>query len=265
MTTSYATVAAQAALRAGEIQRERYGGELSVEYKGTIDLVTEVDRACEEAILQILRSRFPDHDVLAEESGSDRRGSRYVWFVDPLDGTTNYAHAYPFFASSIALARDGELIAAAVYAPMRDELFTAERGQGARLNGAPLRTSSESRLIASLLVTGFPYDVHEHPEERLALFNHLVPRAQGIRRSGSAALDLCYVAAGRLDGFWEERLNPWDVLAGALLVEEAGGRVTRFDGSSLALRADQVVATNGPLHEAMLEELRGARDPVAKD
>jgi myo-inositol-1(or 4)-monophosphatase len=256
MKTSYVATAAEAALRAGQIQRAHYGGDLSVEHKGAIDIVTQIDRACEDAILEILRRRFPDHDIVAEESGHERRGSRFVWYVDPLDGTTNYAHSYPVFASSIALVRDGVVIAAAVYDPMRQELFTAERGAGSRLNGAPIRTTQESQLISSLLITGFPYDIHTKTAQRLRLFHRFLGEARGVRRDGSAALDLCYVAAGRADGFWEERLSPWDFLAGILILEEAGGKTTRFDGSPLPCAADEILSTNGALHPAMIEVLR---------
>jgi myo-inositol-1(or 4)-monophosphatase len=248
----YVAVAAEAALRAGAIQRERYGQVIEVSLKGSIDLVTEVDRACEDAILETLGRRCPDHDVVTEERTLARTGSRHVWFVDPLDGTTNYAHGYPFFCSSIALTIDGAVVAAAVYEPLRQELFSAERGAGAHLNGRRLRVSQSSELIRSMLITGFPYDVHEKLAEALRLFNRFIGHARAIRRDGAAALDLCQIGAGRADGFWEERLRPWDVLAGALVLEEAGGRVSRFDGAPLGLAADEVLATNGALHEAMM-------------
>ena len=209
-------------LRAGRIQRERYASGVAVEYKGEIDLVTEVDRACELAILETIRGRYPEHDIVTEETDLARGGSRFVWFIDPLDGTVNFAHSYPFFCASVALAVDGEIVAGAVFDPLRDELFTAERGAGAHLNGQPLRVSSARRLIESLLITGFPYDTHQRLEERLRFFNRVMGKARAVRRDGSAALDLCYVAAGRADGFWEEILKPWDMHAGRLIVEEAG-------------------------------------------
>jgi len=263
----FVTVAAEAALRAGAIQRERYGSAIEVSHKGTIDLVTEVDRACEDAILETLRSRVPDHDVVTEETPLERTGARHVWYVDPLDGTTNYAHGYPLFCASLALAVDGAVVAAAVFEPLRQELFTAERGAGAHLNGRRLRVSGAARLIDSMLVTGFPYDVHQRLAETLRLFNRFVGCARAIRRDGAAAADLCYVAAGRADGFWEERLQPWDVLAGALVLEEAGGRVSRFDGSALGVTAEEVLASNGAIHDLMLREIaeeragRGPREP----
>lgn len=253
--SSYAAVAAEAVLEAGALQRERYGQRLQVELKGEIDLVTDVDRACEDLVLRRLRLRFPDHDIVTEERHLERRGRSHVWFVDPLDGTTNYAHAYPFFCCSVGLAVEGRPTAGAVYDPLRQELFTAERGGGAFLNGRPLRVSDASELLRSLLVTGFPYDLREDLSGKLRLFNRFMGHARAIRRDGAAALDLCYVAAGRVDAFWEERLHPWDMMAGSVIVEEAGGRVTRFDGSSTGLAADEVLATNGRLHPAMLEVL----------
>lgn len=251
----YLAVATQAVLRAGQIQRERYASGVAVEYKGEIDLVTEVDRACELAILDAIRGPFPEHDIVTEETDLERRGSRFVWFVDPLDGTVNFAHSYPFFCASVALAVDGEIVAGAVFDPLRDELFSAERGAGAHLNGQRLRVSGAGRLIESLLITGFPYDLHQRLEERLRLFNRVIGVARAVRRDGSAALDLAYVAAGRADGFWEEILKPWDMHAGRLLVEEAGGRVTRLDGTRPGLGPDGVVATNGLIQAALVDVL----------
>lgn len=253
---NHVDVAIEAVLRAGAVQRERYETDFAVEHKGEIDLVTEVDRACEAQILDVLRSRCPGHDIVTEEQHLERKGSRYLWFVDPLDGTTNFAHGYPFFCSSVALALDGQVVAGAVYEPLKAELYSGERGGGAHRNGARLRTSSRSELLRSLLVTGFPYDLRLALDERLRLFNRFMAHARAIRRDGAAALDLCHVAGGRVDAFWEERLQPWDVLAGGLFVEEAGGRVSRFDGSPIGLGADEVLATNGPLHELMLAVMR---------
>lgn len=256
MTWQYLAVATEAALRAGAIQKARYGTKLEIRHKGEIDLVTEVDKASEDAILATIRARFPDHDFVTEETFIERTGSRFVWFIDPLDGTTNFAHAYPFFCSSIALARDGEIVAAAVYDPIKDELFTAERGAGAHMNGRRLRVTPTDDLVQSLLTTGFPYDFKIDLASSLRVFNRFMAHARAIRRDGAAALDLSYLAAGRIDGFWEERLKPWDVMAGGLLVEEAGGRMSRFDGSPMGLSADETVASNGALHEAMLAVFR---------
>ena len=255
--TSAVAVAAEAVLIAGALQKARYGAkDLDVQLKGEIDLVTEVDRACESAVVALLRARFPEHDIVTEETHLERHGSRYVWFVDPLDGTTNYAHGYPFFCCSVALTLDGAPVAGAVYDCIKEELFTAERGSGAHLNGRRLRVSDRRDLLRSLLTTGFPYDMRLDLDAALRLFNRFMGVARGIRRDGAAALDLSYVAAGRVDGFWEERLHPWDVMAGALLITEAGGVITRFDGSPMALAADQVVAANPALHALMLDVLR---------
>jgi myo-inositol-1(or 4)-monophosphatase len=252
----YLAVATEAVVRAGALQRQRYASGVAIEYKGEIDIVTEVDRACELAILETIRARYPEHDIVTEETDLGRSGSRFVWFIDPLDGTVNFAHSYPFFCASVALAVDGELVAGAVFDPLRDELFTGERGKGSHLNGRPLRVSGARRLIESLLITGFPYDTHQRLQERLRFFNRVMGLARAVRRDGSAALDLCYVAAGRADGFWEEILKPWDINAGRLIVEEAGGRVTRLDGSALGLGPDGVVATNGLIQDALVEALR---------
>jgi myo-inositol-1(or 4)-monophosphatase len=252
MSWDFLATAAEAALQAGAIQRSRYGQKVEVEHKGEINLVTEVDRACEQAIVALIRERFPGHDIVAEETAPDRTGSRHVWFVDPLDGTTNFAHGYPFFCASVALTQDGERVAGAVYDCVKDELFTAERGVGAFLNGRRLRVSGAAELNDAMLITGFPYDLRTDPAHALRLFNALIPYARAIRRDGAAALDLAYVAAGRVDGFFEENLAPWDMMAGALMVEEAGGTVSRFDGSPVGLRADQVVAAGTPLHARIL-------------
>jgi len=248
--------ATEAVLRAGAIQKARYGQAIQVEHKGEINLVTEVDHACEAAVLEVIRSRFADHDIVTEETVLERRGSRHVWFVDPLDGTTNFAHGYPAFCASVGLAVDGEAVAGAVYDPLREELFTAERGAGAHLNGRRLRVSGTRELLQSLLITGFPYDLREDLPGKLRLFNRFMGEAQAIRRDGAAALDLSYVAAGRVDGFWEERLEAWDMAAGLLMIAEAGGRASRFDGSPLGVGPDEVLASNGHLHEAMLAVLR---------
>jgi len=249
-------VATEAVLRAGRIQRSRYGQDVRVDLKGEIDLVTEVDRACEEAILEVIRARYPDHDIVTEETDLDRTGSRYVWIVDPLDGTTNFAHGYPMFCATVGVAVDGEIAAGAVYDPMRDELFTAERGGGSHVNGRRLRVSQAGELIESLLITGFPYDLHQKLEERLRFFNRIMGHARAIRRDGSAALNLSYVAAGRADGFWEEILKPWDMAAGRLIVDEAGGRTSRFDGTPIGTGPDECLATNGRIHDEMLALLR---------
>lgn len=249
--------AVEAVLRAGEIQMARFGTAVRVAKKGVIDIVTEVDLAVETMFRELIAERFPDHRVLAEEFASTDQGeSPCCWVFDPIDGTVNYAHGLPFFCASLAFERDGRAEVAAVYDPTRRELFTAERGEGARLNGAPIRVSNASPLINALVCTGFPYNVHDTVDEVVGLFGRFVRRARAVRRLGSAALDLCYVAAGRLDGFWEQRLRPWDTAAAALIVEEAGGRVTSFSGAPFLSREGSVVASNGALHEEMIATIR---------
>jgi myo-inositol-1(or 4)-monophosphatase len=210
----------------------------------------------------VLAERFPDHDILAEELGATaatRTPSRFRWVFDPLDGTTNYAHGLPIYCSSLALEIDGRAEVGAIYDPTRKELFTAERGEGARLNGTPLQVSSTAALIDSLLVTGFPYDVHKRAEDLVGLFGAFLGRARAVRRLGSAALDLCYVAAGRLDAFWEQHLHAWDVAAGALMLEEAGGAITGIDGSPFDVEAGHLIASNGRIHDEMVRVIREFR------
>ena len=259
MGHTFLGTATEAALKSGEIQRGKYGQRIAIEHKGEINIVTEVDRACEDAIVALLRSRFPDHDIVTEETAIDRTGSPYVWYIDPLDGTTNYAHGYPCFCTSIALAKDGQGIAAAVYDPLRQELFTAERGVGSFRNGARMKVSATAKMIDALLLTGFPYNVREDITNKMRLFGRFIGSAQAVRRDGSAALDLCYVAAGRVDGFWEETLYPWDMMAGILMIEEAGGRASRLDGTPVSTGVDEIVASNGTLHGLMLDLLAQER------
>ena len=255
----FLATAAEIVLRAGDIQMSRRESGFRIDKKGTIDLVTEVDVECEQMGRRIIAERFPGHDVLAEELSSgpgERARSSHRWIFDPLDGTTNYAHGLPIFCASLALEIEGRPEAAAIYDPTRRELFTAERGEGAYLNGSRLNVSRADRLIDSLLVTGFPYDVHSRTEDLVALFGAFLGRARAVRRLGSAALDLCYVAAGRFDGFWEQHLKPWDVAAGALVAVEAGGRVTGMDGSVFDPVAAHIIASNGRVHGEMLDVVR---------
>src|SRR5512141_69480 len=241
---------------AGEILRAGYEREHQVNYKGVIDLVTEVDHQSEAFLLGQIQERFPDSYILTEESGEIQGNRQAIWYIDPLDGTVNYAHHIPIFCVSIAYAAHSDLTLAAVYDPLRDEMFLSERGQGAYLNGRSLRVSSTSELQKSLLVTGFPYNAWDTPQDNFANFVKFGKLTQGVRRFGSAALDLCYVAAGRFDGFWEMSLNPWDVAAGGLICEEAGARVTNVKGQADYISSPQsVIASTPGIHARMLEEL----------
>jgi myo-inositol-1(or 4)-monophosphatase len=253
----FLTTAVEAVVRAGEVMMSRLGGDVHIAKKGTIDLVTEVDVAIETMFREMIAERFPDHAVLGEElGGSATAPAGPCWVFDPIDGTTNFAHGLPIFCSSLALEIDGVAEVGAVYDPNRKELFTAERDGGAWLNGTPLRVSAAATLVDAMLVTGFPYDVHLRVEEIVGLFAAFVGQARAVRRLGSAAIDLCYVAAGRMDGFWERDLKPWDIAAGALIVSEAGGTVTNMRGEPFTSRGQHVVASNAVLHEAMLEVIR---------
>jgi len=253
----FLTTAVEAVVRAGDLQMAHFGRTFQIDKKGTIDLVTEVDVAVERMFRALIAERFPDHQILAEEmGGASAVPDGPCWVFDPIDGTTNYAHGLPIFCASLALEIDGVAEVAAIYDPNRKELFTAERGGGAFLNGARLRVSSADQLVDALLVTGFPYDVHSRVEQVVGLFGAFVGQARAVRRLGSAAIDLCWVAAGRMDGFWEADLKPWDVAGGALVVAEAGGRVTGTDGAPFTSRGGHVLASNGRIHDAMLDVIR---------
>jgi len=258
---SLLSLAIELARRAGALQRERYETAFEIGTKSApVDLVTEVDKACEAMIVAALEARRPDDAILAEEGGGlDRAGATWRWVIDPLDGTTNYAHGYPRFCVSIGVEREGERTLGAVYDPLMDELYHAARGEGAFRNGRPVRVSPETELGRSLLATGFAYDRRESEVDNLDHFGAFLKRARALRRDGSAALDLCYVASGRLDGYWELKLQPWDVAAGALILEEAGGRFSDFGGGAGARSGREVVASNGRIHDAMLAVLRGER------
>jgi len=256
---SFLPAASAIAREAGALLMRHFQQGLKIEYKGEADLVTAADRASETLIRERISQQFPSHDVMGEEQGLNDRGSEYRWYVDPLDGTTNFAHGYPVFCVSMALERRTESsanrIAAVVYDPTRDELFTAEQGRGAQLNGAPIHVSRTAQLKESLVATGFPSH-KRHSNPNIHFYHQITLRTHGVRRAGSAALDLCNVACGRFDGFWEFNLNPWDTAAGALMIEEAGGKVSRFDGSPFQLDSRETLASNGLLHQALLYEFQ---------
>lgn len=244
------------ARQAGAILRAGYDKEHQVGYKGVIDLVTEVDHQSEKFLLGEVQKDFPDHHIFSEETGIIQGNDEHVWYIDPLDGTVNYAHHIPIFCVSIAYASHSDLTLGAVYDPMRDEMFLAERGKGAYLNGRALHVSSVTELQRSLLVTGFPYNAWDTPQDNFANFVKFGKLTQGVRRLGSAALDLCYVAAGRFDGFWEMSLHPWDVAAGALICEEAGAHVTNVNGGTDYISQPQsVIAATPGIHTHILERL----------
>jgi myo-inositol-1(or 4)-monophosphatase len=251
-------VAVETAREAGEFLKARLNSAHRIDYKGEINLVTEVDRISEEMITTRIDRLFPSHDILAEEFTHTGKGSDFRWIIDPLDGTTNYAHGYPVFCVSIALQKLNDIIMGVIYDPMLEEMFVAERGQGTFLNGRKIAVSNTLTLAKSLLATGFPYDVRESSVNNLDHFNAMILKARGIRRAGSAALDLAYLAAGRFDGFWEIKLNPWDTAAGWLMVEEAGGAVTDMKGKGYHLESPVIVASNGRIHEEMVDILNRA-------
>jgi len=251
--------AVRAARAAGRVLLRSLSKGIRIDFKGEVNLVTEADRAAEAIIIKHLRKRFPSHRILAEEGGDqstiESRGSDHKWIIDPLDGTTNYAHSFPVFSVSIGLEIRGEIVLGIVYDPIRKEIFLAEKGRGATLNGAPIRVSEIEKINASLLVTGFAYDVRDDLRNNLDHFTQFSLRAQGVRRTGSAALDLCYVACGRFDGFWEMKLSPWDTAAGGLVATEAGATVTDFRNGPFSIYAKEILASNGRIHREMVEIL----------
>lgn len=252
----FLAVAQEAAHQAGALLRTNWLKPKTVEVKTDIvDLVTNVDKAADALITDILRTHFPTHRIIAEESAVSGQESPYRWYIDPLDGTTNFAHSFPHFAVSVALVHESQVIVAVVHDPLRDETFCATRGNGATLNGIPIHVSQTPTLAHSLVLTGFPYDRRKRSEYYLRFYQAFMVRTQGVRRCGSASLDLCYVACGRADGFWEWRLHPWDIAAGSLIVEEAGGTMSDFSGNPFDVLGEQTLASNGLLHQEMVEVL----------
>jgi len=258
-------IAVEAALKGGEILHKHRGKVKNIGYKDEVNLVTEVDKISEEAILRIIKKNFPDHVILTEESeelifGNKKSKSIYKWVIDPLDGTTNYAHGLPIYCVSIGLEENGKIILGVVYNPNLDELFVAEKGKGAFLCCSKIKrrisVSQSTQLSKSLLATGFPYDIRTSKINNLDHFANFYKKAQAVRRGGSAALDLCYLAMGRFDGFWELKLSPWDTAAGSLLVEEAGGKVTDFLGGPFNIYLKEILASNGKIHQQMIEVLK---------
>ncbi|MFN3871878.1 MAG: inositol monophosphatase family protein [Ignavibacterium sp.] len=245
------------AKEAGEIIRQAHGTRFSVEIKSdnVKNLVTEIDKKSEKAITDFIRKKYPSHSILAEEGGESKSSSEYLWVIDPLDGTTNFAHGLPIFSVSIGLQYKGETVAGVVYDVMRDVIYSAEKGSGAFENGKKISVNSNEIIEESLLVTGFPYNVAENPEKVFERFIEMLKVARAVRRLGSAAIDFCYVANGVFDGFWEVHLNPWDICAGKLIVEEAGGKVTDFNGNQISIFNKTILSTNGKIHNRMIELL----------
>ncbi len=252
-----AALVEEIAREAGDLLRERFGQPHQVAFKGAVDPVTEADRASEAWIVHRLREAFPDHHILAEEEGgASWKSAGPLWIIDPLDGTNNFAHNFPHIAISIALVMEGRSTVGIIYDPLRDECFSAWRGGGTHLNGVEVHVSRVHKLREAFLATGFPYDRRTAPDNNTRRLDHFLRRSQGVRRAGAATLDLAYVACGRFDGYWEPRLKPWDVAAGILLVEEAGGRVSDYTGSPNPLSGESIVATNSLIHAAMLRVIR---------
>lgn len=256
----YLSIMTNLARKAGQVQLDHLGKVKTIEVKEVINIVTEVDKECEKLIYDGLHRAFPDHDVLGEEGIAKRQESEFRWIVDPLDGTTNYAHQFPFFGVSIALEQKGEVICGVIYDPIRDELFVGGKGEGSTLNGEKIHVSETPVLKESLLATGFAYSVQRKGiPDNLDHFSNFIQTALAVRRPGAATIDLAYLACGRLDGFWELFLKPWDMAAGMVIIKEAGGRVTSFDGSPFDLYGTEILATNGAIHDQMISVLAKGR------
>ncbi len=246
-------------IEVGAYQKSRYNTSFKVEFKGDINLVTDVDKKSEEILVRTINTKFPDHDILAEEGTGQRRDSPYKWIIDPLDGTTNFAHGYPLFSISVALEYKNDIIGGVVYDPLRDEIFRAFRGNGAFLNDRPITISATPSLDRALLATGFAYNFKKAADNNLSHFNNMLYRAQAVRRDGVASVDLCYVACGRFDGFWELNLYPWDTAAGTLVATEAGAKLTKFDSSKYSIYEKDILISNGRIHKEMIAVLEMGR------
>jgi len=251
------------AIHAGaDVLKHYFQGTFEIKSKSSLnDLVTEVDKKAEDAIIEVIKSVFPEHFILSEEAGEMSSASNYKWIIDPIDGTVNFAHGIPICCVSIGLEKDGQMIAGAVFNPFMNELFFAERGKGAFLNNRPLKVSTNPNMESACLVTGFPYRWVDVGADPISVFERFIRLGLPVRRLGSAAIDLCWVAAGRFDGFWEYNLNPWDIAAGYLIIEEAGGRISNFNGDAYNIYDKQTLATNGQIHEQMLEIIKGTGSP----
>jgi myo-inositol-1(or 4)-monophosphatase len=256
----YLDFAVELARDAGGVLKHYMDRDKHVELKGRANLVTVADKEAEARIIRRIRDQYPAHSILAEESGPSE-GNEAKWIIDPLDGTTNFAHQYPFFCVSIAFELNGELICGAVYDPWRDEMFSAQRGKGSFMNGKRLRVSDADKVASALIMTGFSYGVREKMDAAISQFRAFLFESQAVRRGGSAALDLCYNAVGRVDGFWEMDLHPWDTAAGVVILEEAGGRVTDFSGGPFSVYGKQIIASNGRIHDEMVQILQGLNKP----
>ena len=258
----YLEAAVQIAKEAGVLQLDGLHKAKQIEFKGSkMNVVTQVDKACEKHIVDFLRGEFPEHDLLAEEGSRHQTHSDWLWIIDPLDGTLNYSHGYPLFATSIGLMYKKELVVGVVYEPNRDELFVAEKGGGALLNEKPIRVSDKTDMKLSMMSTGFAYNVNDTDLNNMDHFSNFIATSQAVRRDGVASTNLCYVACGRFDGFWEMFLYPWDMAAGVLIIQEAGGEVTLFDGSPIDIFKNEIVASNGHLHRQMIEVLKKGNSP----
>jgi myo-inositol-1(or 4)-monophosphatase len=257
--SDFLKIAEKSARDAGALLMKLRGADLNVEKKGKVNLVTDADRQSEELIKNAILGKFPDHRFIAEEGTQAKADSEYSWLVDPLDGTTNYAHGFPVWCVSIALLKSDEIITACIYNPNLDECFAAETGKGAFLNGKPIRVSETEKLDDSLLATGFPYDIRETDDDNLKEFTAFYKKARAVRRAGAAALDLAYVACGRFDGFWEFKLSPWDIAAGILMIQEAGGKATSYSGDEHDIYKGELLASNGLIHHRMSDILREVR------